>query len=86
LVAFRDKEQEEKSRLHDAISNLLPVEVTLRNYRKNGELFYSHPEVIPLFDSNGRILLLGVQYDITTQVVAEQEIKRWNDRLEVLAK
>ena len=72
MVAFRDREQEEKSRLHDAISNLLPVEVTLRNYRQNGELFYSHPEVIPLFDSNGRILYyLGVQYDITTQVVAE---------------
>ena len=87
MVAFRDREQEEKSRLHDAISNLLPVEVTLRNYRKNGELFYSHSEVIPLFDSNGRRLYyLGVQYDITTQVVAEQESKRWNDRLEVLAK
>ena len=87
MVAFRDREQEEKSRLYDAISNLLPVEVTLRNYRKNGELFYNHLEVIPLFDSNGRILYyLGVQYDITKQVVAEQEIKRWNDRLEVLAK
>ena len=29
---------------------------------------------------------LGVQYDITKQVVAEQEIKRLNDRLEILAK
>lgn len=82
-----DSEQEEKSRLHDAINNSQPVEVTLRNYRKNGELFYNHLEVIPLFDSNGRILYyLGVQYDITKQVVAEQEIKRLNDRLEILAK
>jgi hypothetical protein len=29
---------------------------------------------------------LGVQYDITKQVVAEQEIKRLNDRLEILVK
>ncbi|MEO8767830.1 MAG: PAS domain-containing protein [Nitrosospira sp.] len=82
-----DKEQEEKSRLRDAINNSQPVVVTLRNYRKNGELFYNHLEVIPLFDSNGRILYyLGVQYDITRQVVAEQEIKRLNDRLEALTK
>ena len=82
-----DSEQEEKSRLHDAINNSQPVEVTLRNYRKNGELFHNHLAIIPLFDSNGRILYyLGVQYDITKQVVAEQEIKRLNDRLEILAK
>ncbi|MBA2658054.1 MAG: PAS domain-containing protein [Nitrosospira sp.] len=82
-----DTEQEEKSRLHDAISDSKPIEVTLRNYRKNGELFYNHLKVIPLFDSNGRILYyLGVQYDVTKQVVAEEEIKRLNDRLEALEK
>ncbi|MEP6604528.1 MAG: PAS domain-containing protein [Nitrosospira sp.] len=82
-----DTEQEEKSRLHDAISNSKPVEVTLRNYRKNGELFYNHLEVTPLFDSSGQILYyLGVQYDVTKQVVAEEEIKRLNDRLEALEK
>jgi hypothetical protein len=43
--------------------------------------------VTALFDSNGRVLyFLGVQYDVTRQVLAEQEIKRLNDRLEVSGK
>jgi PAS domain S-box-containing protein len=82
-----DTDQAEKSRLHDAIKNAQPIEVTLKNYRKNGELFYNRLAVTPLFDSNGRVLyFLGVQYDVTRQVLAEQEIKRLNERLEVLGK
>jgi PAS domain S-box-containing protein len=82
-----DQDQAEKIRLHEAITNAQPVEVTLKNYRKNGELFYNRLAVTPLFDSNGRLLYyLGVQYDVTRQVLAEEEIKRLHDRLESLAK
>lgn len=83
----RDQEQPEKLRLHEAIKNAQAVEVTLKNYRKNGELFYNRLIVTPLFDSNGRVLYyLGVQYDVTAQVLAEEEIKRLNDRLDSLSK
>ena len=74
-------------RLHEAIKNAQAVEVTLKNYRKNGELFYNRLAVTPLFDSNGRVLYyLGVQYDVTRQVLAEEEIKRLHNLLEPLAK
>jgi len=82
-----DRDQEDLPRLREAIRNHQPIEVTLRNYRKNGELFYNHLALTPLFDSNGRLLYyLGVQYDITPQVRAEEEIKRLTGCLESLAK
>ena len=77
-----DREQEERSQIRAAITNKEPIEVTLRNYRKNGELFYNHLKIIPLFDSHGKVLYyLGVQYDITTQVLEEKEIERLSERL-----
>ncbi len=82
-----DCDQEDLPRLREAIKNHQPVEVTLRNYRKNGELFYNHLALTPLFDSNGKLLYyLGVQYDITPQVRAEEEIRRLTGCLESLAK
>ena len=82
-----DRDQEDLPRLREAIRNHQPVEVTLRNYRKNGELFYNHLALTPLFDPNGKLLYyLGVQYDITPQVRAEEEIKRLTGCLESLAK
>ena len=77
-----DREQEERSQIRAAITNKEPIEATLKNYRKNGELFYNHLKIIPLFDSYGKVLYyLGVQYDITTQVLKEKEIERLSGRL-----
>ena len=43
--------------------------VTLRNYRKNGELFFNRLSIRPLVDREGKVIYyLGVQYDITEQI------------------
>ncbi len=82
-----EHDQEGVSQLREAIKNKKPVEVTLRNYRKNGELFYNHLNMTPLFDSHGNILyFLGVQYEITEQVRAAEEIKELKKQLEALKK
>lgn len=71
-----EHDQEGVLQLRDAIKNKKSIEVVLRNYRKNGELFYNHLLMSPLFDSKGNLLyFLGVQYDITPQILAEEEIK-----------
>lgn len=81
-----DRDQEGLSQLHQAIEACQPVEVTLRNYRKNGDLFYNHLSIAPLFDANGRLLYyLGVQYDVTRQVQAEEEIRRLSECLQSLS-
>jgi PAS domain S-box-containing protein len=70
------------NQLREAIRNKESVEVTLRNYRKNGELFYNHLLISPLFDSNGNLLyFLGVQYDVTPKIRAEEEIKELKEQV-----
>jgi PAS domain S-box-containing protein len=57
--------------------------VTLRNYRKNGELFHNRLVIKPLFDNKGQVVyFLGIQYDISKQVQAEEEISKLNAQLE----
>jgi PAS domain S-box-containing protein len=77
-----DRDQKERYVMQEAIKNHQPIEITFRNYRKNGEMFYNHLNLSPLFDSSGKLLyFLGVQYDVTEQVRAEEEIKRLNQLL-----
>lgn len=77
-----DRDQDVRFRLREAIDEHLPVEVDIRNYKKNGEMFYNHLVLTPLFDDKGQLLYyLGVQYDVTQQVEAAQEIARLKQRL-----
>ena len=52
-----------------------PVKVNLRNYRKNGELYWNQLTLAPVFTESGVLThFIGVQHDIT-------EIKRTEDEL-----
>ena len=83
----KEHDQVGLSQLREAIKNRQPVEVTLRNYRKNGELFYNHLNMSPLFDSHGNLLyFLGVQFDVTPQIRAAEEIKSLKEQLATLQK
>ena len=82
----QEKDQEELQQIRDAINNAKPVEVTLKNFRKNGELFYNRLSITPLFDTEGRLIyFLGVQYDVTEQILAQQEIKKLTDKLNTIS-
>ena len=74
-----DRDQEGVEQIREAMRENKSVTVTLRNYRKDGELFYNRFSIRPLFDREGRIIYyLGIQYDVTNQVQAEDELKRLN--------
>jgi PAS domain S-box-containing protein len=79
-----DRDQSELHRLRVAIIRGEPIEVTLRNYRKSGEMFHNRLVVKPLFDERGNVVyFLGVQYDITEQVQAQEEIKSLTEKLDI---
>jgi PAS domain S-box-containing protein len=81
-----DRNQPELDRLRAAVKKSEPVEVTLRNYRKNGELFHNRLVVKPLTDDRGNVVyFLGVQYDITEQINARKEIDQLSKQLELTA-
>lgn len=72
-----DHDQPELAEIRAALAEQRPVEVTLRNYRKDGGLFYNRLSIRPLLDPDGAVIYyLGVQYDVTNQVQAKQEIDR----------
>ncbi|MGJ0509335.1 MAG: helix-turn-helix domain-containing protein [Methylocystis sp.] len=81
-----DRDQEGLRRLREAIRNHQPVEVTLRNYRRDGQLFHNKLNITPLFDAHGKLIyFLGVQYDVTDQVRAEAEIGDLRAKLQSIA-
>ena len=81
-----DRDQEARFQLRKAIDARLPVEVDIRNYKKDGALFHNHLALTPLFDDAGELLYyLGVQYDVTAQVEAAEELARLKQRLAKLA-
>lgn len=77
-----DREQDARYKIAEALNKNEAIEVTLRNYKKDGTLFHNHLKIMPLFDSKQRVLYyLGVQYDITNHVNASNEIKQLTDLL-----
>jgi PAS domain S-box-containing protein len=80
-----DREQPQLERIRTAIRERKPVTVTLRNYRKDGTMFYNRFSIRPLFDPQGRLLyFLGVQYDVSESIRAKDELDRLNARLEAM--
>ncbi|MCP3870707.1 MAG: PAS domain-containing protein [Gammaproteobacteria bacterium] len=77
-----DHDQEGLEKIRQAVKIQASVTVTLRNYRKSGEMFYNQTTVRPLFDQeNNLVYYLGLQHDITNQLRAEAELKRLNHLL-----
>ncbi len=77
-----DRNQEGLAKVRSAIRDRKSVTVTLRNYRKTGELFYNQFTIRPLYDPEGNLIyFLGLQYDVTNQLQAEEELKRLNQLL-----
>lgn len=77
-----DRDQEGIEQIRQAMRDNKSVTVTLRNYRKDGQLFYNRFSIRPLFDRDGQVIyFLGIQYDVTNQVQAEDELKRLNTLL-----
>jgi PAS domain S-box-containing protein len=77
-----DRDQPGLQEIRAALAAERAVEVTLRNYRKDGTRFYNRLSIRPLKDPDGRVIYyLGVQYDVTEQVAAQQEIARLTELL-----
>jgi len=82
-----DRDQPARYQIAEAMKNHDSVEVTLRNYKKDGTLFFNRLKIIPLFDNKRRVIYyLGVQYDITRQVDSDNEIQELTNMLSACQK
>ncbi len=76
FLSREDREQTELDALRAAIREKRECHVLMRNYRKDGSLFWNSLHLAPVRDDNGAVThFIGVQNDIS-------EIKRYQDELE----
>lgn len=71
-----NEDPENASSLHvlkQALDQGEPCTVLLKNYRKNGELFWNRLSLTPIFDDNKRLTYFaGVQTDVTAEILAKE--------------
>ncbi|MBW8242792.1 MULTISPECIES: PAS domain-containing sensor histidine kinase [Flagellimonas] len=70
-----DHDQEAVKKMYGAIKEGKGCHVQLRNYKKDGTLFWNEVSINPIADESERIThYVGIQNDITERKMAEQEI------------
>ncbi len=80
-----DRDQEALQQMRDAISAGRPCRVTLRNYRKDGSLFWNELSVTPVLnDADQLTYFIGIQKDVTARVEAERRVKELEQKLDAL--
>ncbi|MBS2005225.1 MAG: PAS domain-containing protein [Cyanobacteria bacterium SZAS LIN-5] len=73
-----DRDQPEIAEIRRAIEEGKPIRTTLRNYRKNGQVFWNELTVSPVHDSSGKIInFVGVQNDVSARKEAERRVSEF---------
>ena len=71
-----DTNQSEIARLRLALRDKQACRVTLRNYRKDGSMFWNELDVSPVYDEVGNLTnFIGVQKDVTERIEASQQLQ-----------
>jgi|GEM_PF-976751 len=71
-----DTDQQGLRELRYAVREKRATRVLLRNYRKDGSLFWNELDINPVFDENGELInFIGVQQDVSERVEAQQALQ-----------
>ncbi|RKQ70555.1 PAS domain S-box protein [Oceanibaculum indicum] len=75
----------ERAIIREALANGQSCDVTIRNVRKNGELFWNHISLSPIRDSADKLThYVGIQEDVSATISAMEEVKTAKNNLEVI--
>lgn len=73
LLQEADRDQPERETLRDAIRRGESCKVVIRNYRKDGRLFWNELNIMPVRDAHGVLThILGISRDVTDRVQLER--------------
>ena len=85
ILQREDRDQEGLKDLRDAIKNQRECKVILRNYRKDGTMFWNELSISPVYDALGKVThFVGFQNDITAQVEAEEALNKSREKLQLI--
>jgi diguanylate cyclase (GGDEF)-like protein/PAS domain S-box-containing protein len=77
LLQGDDREQDARHRLRDALSRGEQCRVLLRNYRKDGSLFWNEASIVPLKDETGRVThFIGHHRDAGERLRMDSKVAR----------
>jgi diguanylate cyclase (GGDEF)-like protein/PAS domain S-box-containing protein len=78
-----DREQPELKIVRDAIANGEYCLVVVRNYRKDGSMFWNELSISPIYDTNGSVnSFIGIQKDVTARILIQQSLREENKSLQ----
>lgn len=87
FLQAEDTQQDEIKKIHEAIEKEVPVEVLIRNYRKDGSLFWNDLAITPYFDPiDGIMYYIGVQKDVSDFMALKEELIEAKAKLKELSK
>lgn len=73
-----DREQAEIAEIRKAIATEKPITTVLRNYRKNGQVFWNELTVSPVHDASGKLInFVGIQNDVSARKEAERRVSEF---------
>ncbi|KGE12482.1 PAS domain-containing sensor histidine kinase [Sphingobacterium deserti] len=83
FLQANDRNQKVRQTLADAIKKGKPCQVEIRNYKKDGSLFWNELSISPVHDSGGNIThFIGIQNDISRRKQAEHNLTLERENLE----
>lgn len=87
FLQLDDRQQQEVQIIGEALSTQSPCHVEIRNYKKDGTLFWNELSITPVRDFHGETThFIGIQNDVTERKNLEFLRKAKNDVLEMIIK
>ena len=85
LLQAGDRDQDGVRVLREAIATGRDCTATIRNYRKDGRMFWNEVRISPICDQDGQVThFVGFQNDITDRLEAEWKLRESEDRFRTI--
>ena len=85
ILQGNDTEQQGLAEIRKAVENGDVCVVTLRNYRKDGSMFWNEISISPVRDADGKLThYIGIQKDVTARSLLAQHLHQSNLDLQTL--
>lgn len=82
LLGHDDNQQAEISLMHNAITRREAIQLTLRNYRKDGSMFWNETGLAPVTSTDGDIRhYIGIMTDVSARRRSEEMLLEMQQRL-----
>ena len=85
FLQLNDNRQDSLAKLRLALHRRKNIRVVLKNYRKDGTMFWNELVVSPVFAADGALIyFIGIMQDVSAQQMVLANLTKTNEQLETL--